>query len=320
MFSTQVAAGYEPNYVRLYESGELERRVEEALASLEKCRVCPWDCDVNRLKDEKKVCRTGRYSKVASHFPHFGEEGCLQGWNGSGTIFFAWCNLKCVFCQNYDISQQEAGQEVTPERLAEMMLELQAMGCHNINFVTPEHVAPQVIEAFPHAVRAGLRLPIVYNTSAFDSLESLHHLDGIVDIYMPDFKYWDEETSKHYLKSPKYPATARAAVKEMYRQVGHLEFDERGLARRGLLVRHLVMPGGLDETREIMRFIATEISPHTYVNIMDQYNPAGRVVKFDRYSDINRRITSKELAEAFRFAKEAGLYRFDNGGRLRRPT
>ena len=320
MLSTQVAAGYEPNYVRLYESGELERRVEEALASLEKCRVCPWDCDVNRLKDEKKVCRTGRYSKVASHFPHFGEEGCLQGWNGSGTIFFAWCNLKCVFCQNYDISQQEAGQEVSPERLAEMMLDLQAMGCHNINFVTPENVAPQVIEAFPHAVRGGLRLPIVYNTSAFDSLESLHHLDGIVDIYMPDFKYWDEETSKHYLKSPKYPATARAAVKEMYRQVGHLEFDERGLARRGLLVRHLVMPGGLDETREIMRFLADEISPHTYVNIMDQYYPAGRVVKFDRYSDINRRITSKELAEAFRFAKEAGLYRFDNGGRLRRPT
>ncbi|MFQ5893266.1 MAG: radical SAM protein [Nitrospinota bacterium] len=318
MLATQVAEGYAPNYVRLYMSGELDRRVEAALASLEKCRLCPWDCDVNRLQNEQKVCRTGRYAKVASYSPHLGEEYCLRGWNGSGTIFFAWCNLRCVFCQNYDISQQEAGQEVTPERLGKMMLEMQAMGCHNINFVTPEHVAAQVLEAFPHAIRGGLQLPIVYNTSAFDSLESLHHMDGIVDIYMPDFKYWNEETSKLYLKSPKYPETARAAFKEMHRQVGDLEVDDRGLARRGLLVRHLVMPGALEETREIMQFLATEISPHTYVNIMDQYRPAGRAVQFERYEEINRRVTRKELLEAYRFAQEAGLRRFDDGRRLLR--
>lgn len=316
MLGTQVITDYVPNYIRLYESGELEKRAERALADLEKCRVCPWDCEVNRLQNQKKVCRTGRYARVASYFPHFGEEDCLRGWKGSGTIFFAWCNLRCVFCQNYDISQTEAGFEVRPEQLADMMLELQAMGCHNINFVTPEHVVPQILEALPHAVRGGLQLPIVYNTSAFDSLESLHHMDGIVDIYMPDFKYWREDKAKFYLKSPKYPATARAAIREMYRQVGNLTFDENGLARRGLLVRHLVMPEGLDETREIMRFLTTEISPHTYVNIMDQYYPAGKVRSEEKYKEINRRTTSQEVTEAFRLAQEAGLSRFDE----RKPT
>jgi putative pyruvate formate lyase activating enzyme len=307
---------YVPNYVRLYESGELERRAEQALASLEKCRVCPWNCEVNRLENQKKVCRTGRYARVDCYFPHFGEEDCLRGWKGSGTIFFAWCNLRCVFCQNYEISQNEAGFEVQPQQLANMMLKLQDMGCHNINLVTPEHVVPQILEALPYAVRGGLRLPIVYNTSAFDSLESLRQMEGIVDIYLPDFKYWHEDKAKFYLKSPKYPAAARAAIKEMYRQVGDLTFDENGLARRGLLVRHLVMPGGLDETREIMRFLATEISPLTYVNIMDQYYPAGKVKLEEKYKEINRRTTSQEVAEAFRIAREAGLSRFDE----RRPV
>jgi putative pyruvate formate lyase activating enzyme len=161
MSTTSVATDYIPNYVRLFESGELERRIEDALTSLEQCRVCPWDCDINRLQNAKKVCRTGRYARVASYFPHFGEEDCLRGWRGSGTIFFAWCNLRCVFCQNYDISQQQAGIEVKPEQLARMMLELQANGCHNINWVTPEHVVPQILEALPHAIRGGLRLSIV---------------------------------------------------------------------------------------------------------------------------------------------------------------
>ncbi len=299
-----------PGYLRLYESGEMEKRVEWALSSLEKCRVCPWDCEVNRLEDKKAVCRTGRYARVSSHFPHFGEEDCLRGWNGSGTIFFSWCNLRCVFCQNFDISQTESGVEVGPERLAEMMLELQALNCHNINFVTPEHVVPQVLEGVYYAVQGGLRLPIVYNTSGFDSMESLKQMDGIVDIYMPDFKYWNENQAKTYLKSPKYPAAARAALKEMHRQVGDLILDDKGVALRGVLVRHLVMPGGLDETQEVMKFLAEEVSPHTYVNVMDQYRPAGKV-DGQHYSEINRTLSSRELREAYKFAREAGLHRFD---------
>lgn len=307
--------GVAPEYVRLLESGELERRVEEALAGLEVCRVCPWECGNNRLKGERRVCRTGRYARVASHFPHYGEEDCLRGWRGSGTIFFAWCNLRCVFCQNYDISQQEAGREVRPEELAGMMLELQAQGCHNINFVTPEHVVPEVLEALPGAIRGGLRLPIVYNTSGFDSPESLRHMEGVADIYMPDFKYWSAERAKRYLKSHRYPEAVRAALKEMHRQVGDLFIDENGIARRGLLVRHLVMPDALDETREIMHFLAEEISPNTYVNIMDQYRPAGRVGA-EKFGEINRSSTSLEVTEAYRIAREAGLHRFDERRRL----
>ena len=199
---------------------------------------------------------------------------------------------------------------VKPERLAEMMLELQEEGCHNINWVTPEHVVPQILEAMPIAVRLGLRLPIVYNTSSFDSQESLRLMDGIVDIYMPDFKYWNEDRSKHYLKSPRYPAAARAAIQEMHRQVGDLTFDQNGLAQRGLLVRHLVMPDGLEETRQIMRFLASDVSPHSYVNIMDQYYPAGRVDE-RKHPEINRRITHEELTMARHLAREAGLYRLD---------
>ncbi len=308
-------ADIEPGYVALYESGELDRRAEAAVASLKSCKVCPWHCEVNRLADLAKVCRTGRYARVTSCFPHFGEEDCLRGWEGSGTIFFGWCNLRCVFCQNYDISQTEAGVEVRPEQLAEMMLGLQEAGCHNINWVTPEHVVPQILEALPIAVRDGLRLPIVYNTSAFDSLESLRQMDGIVDIYMPDFKYWTDEKSKRYLKTDAYPDVARAALREMHRQVGDLVIDARGLARRGILLRHLVMPDGLEETRQIMRFLATEISPDTYVNVMDQYHPAGRV-SGGAYGEINRRVSSRELARAYGVAQEAGLHRFDERNRL----
>ncbi len=314
MVTNRTARVEAPNYVRLYESGELERRVERALAMLGKCKVCPWHCEVNRLADETRICRIGRYARVASYFPHFGEEDCLRGWKGSGTIFFGSCNLRCVFCQNSDISHHVAGVEVRPERLAEIMLEMQYMGCHNINWVTPEHVVPQIIEALPHAIRDGLRLPIVYNTSAFDELECLRLMEGIVDIYMPDFKYWQEDKAKRYLKAPKYPEAARAAIKEMYRQVGDLTFGPNGLARRGLLVRHLVMPDELDETRAIMRFLAREVSPRTYVNVMGQYYPAGKV-SAEKHPDLNRRLHSSELIEARSIAQEAGLSRFDR----RRP-
>jgi putative pyruvate formate lyase activating enzyme len=306
---TFAATELTPAYLKLGVA-ELERRAEEALAGLASCKVCPRDCEVNRLADEAAICKIGRYAKVGSAFPHFGEEDCLRGWKGSGTIFFSLCNLRCVFCQNFDISQAGEGSTVTPERLAAMMLALQDKGCHNINFVTPEHVVPQILEALPHAVRRGLTLPLVYNTSAYDSLESLRHLDGIVDIYMPDFKVWDRQVAKRYLKAPDYPEAARAAVKEMHRQVGPLTFGERGLARRGLLVRHLVMPGGLGGTREVMRFLTQEVSPDTYVNIMGQYYPAG-LVNEDRYPEINRHVTAEEMAEARRVAEEEGLHRFD---------
>ncbi|GIW72041.1 MAG: hypothetical protein KatS3mg102_1583 [Planctomycetota bacterium] len=197
------------------------------------------------MRGRQPVCRTWRRAWVGSYFPHFGEEDCLRGWNGSGTIFFSWCNLRCVFCQNCDVSQQGAGREVSAEELAHMMLRLQRWGCHNINFVTPEHVVPQVLEALAIAIERGLRLPIVYNTSAYDSLESLRAMEGIVDIYLPDFKFWDPAHARRYSKAPDYPEVARAAIQEMHRQVGPLVLDpQTGLARRGLLVRHLVMPGG----------------------------------------------------------------------------
>src|SRR3989304_3145803 len=300
----------EPAYLRLYRSGELQRRAREAVAALAQCRVCPRDCGVDRLAEKTGACKTGRYARVSSYFPPSGEEDCLRGWNGSGTIFFSMCNLRCVFCQNYDISQAGEGRETKPERLAAMMLELQAMGCHNINFVTPEHVVPQILEALVLAIEHGLHLPIVYNTSAYDSLESLHSIDGVVDIYMPDFKIWDSQTAPKYLLAKDYPESARRAIKEMHRQVGELKMDEHGLAKRGVLVRHLVMPGGLAGTREVMEFLAREVSPHTYVNIMAQYYPAGRVTD-EKFAEINRHITGEEYAHAVAAAREAGLYRFD---------
>jgi putative pyruvate formate lyase activating enzyme len=305
---------FEPACLALHRRDQLVERAQLALAELADCHVCPRDCGVNRLQNKTAVCKIGRYARVSSYFPHFGEEDCLRGWEGSGTIFFSSCNLRCVFCQNYDISQVLAGAEVSPARLAAMMLELQEMGCHNVNFVTPEHVVPQLLEALPLAVEAGLRLPIVYNTSAYDSLASLHLLDGIVDIYMPDFKLWDERLSLKYLKAKDYPAATRAAVKEMYRQVGDLKVDEKGLAKRGLLVRHLVMPDLLDETKAIMRFLAEEVSRDTYVNVMAQYYPAGKVTA-NKYSELNRNLRTQEHRDALRAAQAAGLWRFDE----RRP-
>jgi putative pyruvate formate lyase activating enzyme len=291
-------------------SAERHRRAERGIATLADCRACPRDCRVNRLEDKWAACKTGRYAIVSSHFAHFGEEDCLRGWRGSGTIFFGHCNLRCVFCQNYDISQAIRPGSTTPghrpEQIADMMLELQDEGCHNINFVTPEHVAPQVVEAVAVAADRGLALPIVYNTSAYDSLESIELMDGIVDIYMPDFKYWSAERSRTYMKAENYPDAARAAIKAMHRQVGRLVVDSDGLARRGLIVRHLVMPGALDETRAILQWITEELGCETYVNLMDQYYPAGKV-SAEHHPEINRRLTSREFGEARAVARELGL-------------
>ena len=272
--------------------GELEARAGIALEELADCCACPRNCHVNRLKDKELICRTGRHAIVSSAFAHFGEEDCLRGRNGSGTLFFGGCNLRCVFCQNWDISQEAAGKASTAEHIASLMLALQEQGCHNINLVTPEHVAPQVIEALAIAIPAGLRLPVVYNTSAYDALSSLRLLDGLIDIYMPDFKFWTRESARRLVKAKDYPDRAREAILEMHRQVGDLRFASDGLARRGLLVRYLVMPGQQEEASAIFRWLADHVSPDTYVNIMGQYRPEfqvrGRGVKSrpDKYSDI----------------------------------
>ncbi len=306
-----VADDVEPAYLDLYRRGLLEARVEAALEELRDCCVCPRDCHVDRLADERSLCHSGRHAPVASVFAHFGEEDCLRGHNGSGTIFFAWCNLRCVFCQNWDISQQDAGRPCSADEIATFMLQLQEQGCHNINFVTPEHVAPNVIEAIAAAVPRGLRLPIVYNTSAYDSLRSLELLDGLVDVYMPDFKFWDPDAARRLARARDYPEVARRAVAEMHRQVGPLIVGSDGLARRGLLVRHLVMPGMTDDAAHIMRWLADEISPDTYVNLMGQYRPDHKVPDRESYVDIGRRPTGGELAEVRAVAEAAGLWRFD---------
>jgi putative pyruvate formate lyase activating enzyme len=307
-----------PAYLSLG-AGDVAARAEMALRLLgpNRCGVCPRLCKVNRLADQRGLCAIGRQAVVASHFPHFGEENCLRGWNGSGTIFFSGCNLRCVFCQNFDISWQLHGQSVTPKRLAAMMLELQDRGCHNINFVTPEHVVPQILQALPAAIDGGLRLPIVYNTSCYDSLDSLALMDGIADIYLPDLKVWTPERARRYLRMPGYPQVAKAAVTEMNRQVGPLRFGDDGLARRGLLVRHLVMPGMLEETREILRFVAAELGAGTYVDLMAQYHPAGLVGRDQRdsYHEIDRQLARDEYELVIRFAGELGLTRLDRRSR-----
>ena len=300
---------FEPAYLRLLESGELERRVEQAYRYLEDCVLCAHECHVNRRQTIRgAVCRTGERAVVASFHPHFGEEAPLVGTGGSGTIFFSWCNLRCQFCQNYEISQLGEGREVEPEELAAMMLHLQDQGCHNINFVSPSHVVPQILAGVLIAARAGLRLPLVYNTGGYDSLTALKLLDGVIDIYMPDMKYSDPVIARKYSKIRNYPEVNRAAVKEMHRQVGDLVMDERGIALRGLLVRHLVLPDGLAGTREIVRFLAEEISRDTYLNIMDQYRPC---YKAHDLPPLDRPVTRTEYEEAVRMAQEAGLHRLD---------
>jgi len=300
-------------YLRLPE-GELRAKATRAVAVLEDCRACPRDCGVNRLEDRWSACKTGRYAVVHSSFPHFGEEDCLRGWNGSGTIFFSHCNLRCVFCQNFDLSQEvapgPAERGSPPAELAAMMLELETRGCHNLNLVTPEHVVPQVVEALAVAAERGLELPVVYNTSAYDSPDSLALLDGVVDVYMPDFKFWTARRSKTYLKAADYPEVARTALRAMHEQVGSLVLDEHGLVRRGVLIRHLVMPGCLDETRAILEWIAEELGPDSYLNLMDQYHPAGKIGA-GRYAEIARPLAPEEFEEARGIAREVGLSRLD---------
>ena len=297
-----------PSYLDLAVS-ELERRATEAFELLgPRCLVCPRECKVDRRADVPGLCAVGRDAVVASWFPHFGEEDCLRGWNGSGTIFFSGCNLRCVFCQNWDISWGHLrGVVASADRLAAMMLELQARGCHNVNFVTPEHVVPQVLEALPPAIEGGLTLPLVYNTSAYDSLDSLRFMEGLVDVYMPDFKLWTREASRRYLKRADYADVARETIREMHRQVGDLVLDGRGLARRGLILRHLVMPGMLDETRSILHFVAEELGTGCYVNLMAQYYPSGRVGRDGEFPEIDRHVFREEYVEALALAEELAL-------------
>jgi len=297
-----------PSYLKLHEQGEIKKRIEALKELMEECRICPRKCGVRRLEGETGVCNTGVKPIVSSAFPHFGEESCLVGENGSGTIFFTHCNLLCSFCQNFDISHLAEGEEVTIQDLAKMMLFLQKKGCHNINFVTPTHVTYQIVQAIEKAIPAGLNIPIVYNCGGYESVETLKLLEGIIDIYMPDFKFWDAEVGKRFTGTPDYPEIARQALKEMHRQVGDLVLDENGIAVKGILLRHLVLPENLAGTREIMRFIAKEISPMTYVNIMPQYHPCGNVI---HERDMGRRILSEEFKKAIEAALEEGITRLD---------
>jgi putative pyruvate formate lyase activating enzyme len=304
----QTGDPFEPAYVQLLRSGELRERVAQAYEHLSVCDVCAWNCDVDRRAGQVGVCRTGELAKLSSYGPHLGEEDPLRGWRGSGTVFLSRCNLKCQFCQNHDISQTDAGYEVEPEQLASIILDLQTQGCHNINFVSPSHVVPQILAAVLLAAEAGLRLPLVYNTGGYDSLAMLDLLDGVVDIYMPDMKYADAEIARRYSKIANYPQVNQAAVREMHRQVGNLCVNESGLALRGLLVRHLVLPDNLAGTDQIVEFLATEISPNTYLNLMDQYRPAFRAHHFP---ELNRSISRQEYRAAVEMAQDAGLTRLD---------
>lgn len=294
-----------PSYLRLSRK-EFKKRIEISFEMLRSCRLCPRECGINRVIGEKGFCKVAYLPMVSSYGPHFGEEDVLVGVGGSGTIFFTGCNLGCVYCQNYDISQNMEGEEVPFESLAKMMVYLQNIGCHNINFVTPTHQVPQILRALEIAIDMGLSIPLVYNTGGYDSVETLKLLDGIFDIYMPDIKYSNEEFAKKYSLVDNYFYYARLAVKEMYRQVGDLKVDENGIAYRGLIVRHLVLPNNIAGSYEVLKFISEEISKNTFVNIMRQYYPTYRAYKFP---ELSRRITISEYYDVLNIAKELGLLR-----------
>ena len=284
----------------------LEERAKEAISRLESCQICPRNCRVNRLENEKGFCRGERHARIYSYAPHFGEEPPLVGTRGSGTIFFSGCNLACVFCQNYEISQLDQGTEVRAVVLASMMKRLQDLGCHNINFVTPTHFVPQILEALIIARSMGMTVPLVYNSGGYDSVETLQLLDGIFDIYMPDMKYGSDEMALEYSSAPEYTRYAKAAILEMRRQVGDLEIDDDGVATSGLLVRYLVLPNGSAGTAEVVRFLSQEVSMNTYLNVMAQYRPEYKACE---YSDLDRSLTVPEYNEAVRMAADAGLTR-----------
>jgi len=300
-------------YLSLYQGGELNRRAQRAKDDLKSCHLCPRECSVDRLKGELGQCRTGAASVVSSFGPHFGEEAPLVGRSGSGTIFFAFCNLRCIFCQNDSISQGGEGVAVGADEVAGMMLSLQQRGCHNINLVTPTHVVPQILEALIIAVNGGLRIPLVYNCGGYESVDTLKLLDGVVDIYMPDMKYSDNDIARRYSGVERYADRNRDAVKEMHRQVGDLRLDEDGIASRGLLVRHLVLPEGLAGTSGVVQFLAEEVSRDTYLNVMAQYHPSHRAFDFP---PLDRAATAKEVSEATQIAVRHGLQRLD--GRIPR--
>lgn len=296
-----------PSYLNISKE-DLKERIKKAYEILKECTLCPRNCKVNRIEGEKGVCKTGSQPFVSSYNPHFGEERPLVGRHGSGTIFMTHCNLLCLFCQNYTISHLGEGSEISLNEFANIMLHLQKLGCHNINFVTPTHQVPQILGALEIAIDKGLRIPLVYNCGGYESVETLKILNGIFDIYMPDFKYSDPEVALKLSKAKNYPEIARAAIKEMHNQVGDLVIDERGIAVRGLLVRHLILPEGLAGTKEVVSFLAKEISTNTYLNLMDQYYPCYRAFA---NPPLNRRITEKEFSEAIKMALEAGLKRLD---------
>ena len=298
----------EPAYIETYKKGLLKERAEMLTAALSDCTLCPRNCHADRLSGDLGTCKTGEFAVVSSYMPHFGEEAPISGVHGSGTIFFTHCNLLCNFCQNFDISHEGKGQAVTPRELADMMLALQSIRCHNINFVTPSHVIPQILQALIIAIEDGLRLPLVYNSGGYDLVSTLKHLDGIFDIYMPDFKFWDQEIAAETCNAADYPHIARQSVSEMYRQVGDLKINDQGIAEKGLLIRHLVLPEEMAGTREVMKFLFREISPDTYVNIMPQYRPCGNAWEIPR---LRRSIELDEYRSAIQDAFDAGLKRLD---------
>jgi len=306
-----MAAEYRPHYLALYESGELEERVQALEKMLLSCNICPLDCGNDRIENQIARCFSGRLPIVSSYTKHFGEEPAIVGTRGAGLIFFGNCNLRCVYCQNYQISQAHKGQiknEVTHERLADMMLELQTRGCHNINFVSPTHFAPQMARAVLVAAGRGLHLPIVYNTNAYDSVEVLRRLDGVVDIYLPDLKYADSTEGYAYSKVPNYTEHARAALKEMYRQTGdELVFGDDGLLRRGLVVRLLVLPNDIAGIRESLEWIRDCLSPRVAVSLMAQYYATNKAASEERYTLLSRRISESEWLRAVSLLDELGM-------------
>ena len=304
---------FNPAYIETCNRGLLKEKIDHAYEILKACTLCPRACGVDRLSGEKGICQTGERAIVSSFGPHFGEESPLVGKNGSGTIFFAGCNLLCIFCQNYDISHEGQGIPFSTEEIAKAMLSLQERGCPNINFVTPSHVVPQILAAVEAAVKLGLRVPLVYNTGGYDRSETLALLDGVFDIYMPDFKFWDAKVAEELCDAPDYPEVAREALKEMRRQVGDLVMDGQGIAQRGLLIRHLVLPEGLAGTRQVMRFLSRELSPNSYVNIMAQYRPCG---KASEVPGLRRNVTDEEYQDAIQMAHQEGITRLDERRRV----
>ena len=304
---------FEPAYIETFRQGRLKDKIKKAYQILDSCTLCPRRCEVDRISGQTGLCKTGKEAVVSSYNAHFGEEAPLVGRNGSGTIFFTHCSLLCLFCQNYDISHAGQGREISAEPLANIMLHLQNSGCHNINFVTPSHVVPQILAALETAIAEGLRVPLVYNSSGYDRVESLQLLDGIVDIYMPDFKFWDADIAAKACNARDYPGVARKAIKEMHRQVGDLVTDKSGIARRGLLIRHLVLPNNLAGTREVMKFISSNVSLNSYVNIMSQYRPCGRS---EEIGALSAPLSQKDFQLALKAAEEEGITRLDSPRRV----